>query len=251
MRNRLLLAALCGVLALLPACGKKGPVRPLLKAVPAAVGEVQLRQLGEEFLLGWTPPQRNQDGTPLRALQGYRIERQSFDPADDCPTCNAGSELWRVIDLDFPTGVQRDGERLLVRDGEVENGLGYRYRIVPFDSAGYPGEESQIAQVCQSPPPPPEGVGALPFDRMVRLSWQAPATTETIVGYNLYRSEGDAPFGTTPLNLALITALRFDDIGPRNSTTYRYFLRSVARRGEALIESTASASVAAIPKIEE
>jgi hypothetical protein len=133
----------------LPACGKKGPVRPLLKAEPAAPGRPEARQIGGAILLYADLPERNLDGTPLTDLSEVRIFRR--ETADGvCAECDEPTELWRSID---PLTVARDGQRLIIRDDDVRPGYGYRYRLVPVTSRGLTGAGASLARQMHPFPP--------------------------------------------------------------------------------------------------
>ena len=78
---------LCMGLFALASCGKKGPVRPLLKPLPQAPAAVTVRQQGETTLLSWTLPTRNQDASSLTDLQGFAVYRMEYDPVEGWPGC--------------------------------------------------------------------------------------------------------------------------------------------------------------------
>jgi hypothetical protein len=237
------------LLVFLPACGKKGPVRRLLKADPAAPGNPAARQIGGSILLYVDLPERNLDGTPLTDLNELRIFRRET-AGGVCAECDAPTELWRSID---PVTVPREGQRLIIRDDDARPGYGYRYRLVPVTSQGMPGAAAALAQQLHPFPPAPQEVIATGFDRMVRLQWTESsdlASGWTSLGCNLFRTTGEAPFGLAPLTATPISGGRYDDIGPLNGTLYRYQLRCLAKQGETIVDSPPSAVVAATPQPE-
>lgn len=243
LRTILLLLLLC---LLLVACGKKGPVRPLLRAEPAAPGRPEARQIGGEILLLVDLPERNQDGTPLLDLAELRIFRREA-PADACPDCLDPEQLWRSVDLLAPRPA---GNRLAIRDADVRPGFVYRYRLVPVTGRGLTGAPTQLGRQLHPAPAAPQELSAQGFDRLVRLAWTpspAPAEGWTLLGCNVFRSEGEAPFGPSPLTRMLVTEGRFDDVGPQNGILYRYLVRCVAQQGETLVESPPSEVVDATP----
>jgi hypothetical protein len=248
-----LLVLLLLLLVPLAGCGKKGPLRPLLKPLPAAPGAFNIRQDGERLLLSWTLPKTNLDGTPLTDLQGFHIYRIEFDLGHDCPECRDPDEPRGDLDLDFLRGAVRQGERIFFWDDAVRHGKGYRYRVKAVTKAGREGDGSVAARVVQLAAPAPGALQASGRDRQVRLRWEAPAAAPlegSLAGYNLYRAEGDAPLPPLPLNSALITATSYDDFGLINGTSYRYVVRSVVSIGADLVESAASEPVVAIPQPE-
>lgn len=243
------------LLLLLPlaACGKKGPVRPLFKPLPAAPRQVEARQLGSDLVLSMELPERNQDGTPLGEPVSLRIFRRET-AGGVCNECDEPQTLWREVDAEYPVGARLTGNRLTVYDNEVRPGYGYRYRLVPVTRSGISGDAISVSRVVGEVLPAPTALTARPLDRMVRLAWQPPEAIPEgweASGCNVFRSVGEAPFGEEPLNFTLVTDARYDDIGPDNGVLYRYQVRCLARRGNMVVESESSAVVTATPQVEE
>lgn len=233
----------------LTACGKKGPVRPLLRAEPAAPGRPEARQIGGEIVLSVDLPERNLDGSLLTDLSELRIFRRETS-GGPCSECDEPTELWRTIDLLTRSG---SGGRLVIRDGDVLPGFGYRYLLVPVTSRGQSGATAALSRQIAPFPPPPREIIATPFDRMVRLQWSlggelAPGWTD--LGCQLYRGQGDAPLGMTPLTSSPILGGRFDDFGTHNGTLYRYQLRCLAGKEGIVVDSPPSVIVSATPQPE-
>lgn len=243
------LLLLAFVLVFLPACGKKGPVRPLLKAEPAAPGRPEARQVGGDILLLVDLPERNLDGSPLTDLSELQIYRRET-VGGVCAECDEPTELWRTVDL---LTVDRDGQRLTVRDADVRPGFGYRYRLVPVTSRGITGSAVSLSRQLQPFPPAPQNFQGAGFDRMVTLDWVegsnlAPGWVS--LGCNLFRTSGDQPFGLSSLTALPLKGGHFDDIGPVNGILYRYQLRCLAGKDDVIVESPPSAVVAVRPQME-
>ena len=236
------------LLALLAGCGRKGPVRPKLAPLPAAPVNAVVEQQGDALLLSWTLPAANQDGSPLTDLQGFRLYRMTYDAEQACPECRDLSELHQLIDLDYLQAAVRIGERLFFRDTDVRPGVGYHYRIVPFNRAGREGAPFALRRPFFDPPVPPAAVTATGHDRLVRLAWEPVRTAGELLGYNVYRRTPDQPFPFGPLNREIVTAAGYEDYGPKNDQPYLYAVRSVLRIGELTVESGLSATVEAIPR---
>jgi len=249
MRRPALLLFVLLLFVFLPACGKKGPVRPLIKAEPAAPANPEARQIGGAILLYVDLPERNLDGTPLTDLSELRIYRRET-AGGVCGECDEPTELWRTID---PLTAPREGQRLTIRDDDVRPGYGYRYRLVPVTSQGLTGSTAALARQLHPFPPAPAELTATGFDRLVRLHWtESPdlAPGWTSLGCQLFRATGDAPFGLAPLTASPITGGGYDDIGPLNGTLYRYQLRCLAKQGEIIVDSPPSAVVTVTPQAE-
>lgn len=248
---QILLVMVC--LILLAACGKKGPVRPLLKPLPAAPRQAEAQQVGSEIVLTMELPDKNQDGTPLTDLAAVRIYRR--ETADGvCNACDEPNELWHEVDPEYPRDARLDGRRLTLRDSNLRPGFGYRYRIVAITRSGVTGASTSLSRVFEPIPEPLLGLTATGFDRMVRLTWppdaQLPAGW-TLVGYNIYRAIGDAPFSDTSINNGPVNETRYEDLGPVNGILYRYAVSYQVRHGESVVESAVSNVVSVTPQLEQ
>lgn len=237
------------LLIFLPACGKKGPVRPLLKAEPAAPGNPEARQIGGEILLFVDLPESNLDGTPLTDLTELRVYRRET-AGGICSECDEPTELWRSIDL---LTARLEGQRLVIRDDDVRLGYGYRYRLIPVTSQGLSGASVSLARQLHPYPPAPQEFKGTGYDRLVHLQW-TPSTDLTpgwaSLGCQVFRSSGGELFGLSPLTSAPVTGGRFDDLGPLNGTLYRYQLRCLAEQGGTIVESPVSTVISVMPQPE-
>lgn len=232
-------------------CGKKGPVQPLRQPLPAAPEALTVQQKGDRFLVAWRPPVRNQDGSELKNLEKFRVYKMRYDLADDCPECRDTSVLLQEVDLDYLREVRRVGDRLYLWDTELEPGFGYQYRIVPVNTKRREGAPVILRLPFVNPPAAPGGLAAEDHDRMVRLRWQpvteAGAEAE-LLGYNLYRREGDEPFAFAPVNPEILAEPAFEDYGVENGRTYIYSVRAVIRLRGNTVESQLSAPAEARPQ---
>lgn len=241
------------LLLALSACGKKGPVRPLIKPLPAAPTGFFTHQAGNRVLLSWTIPSVNQDGSKLDDLLGFHLYRIEYEEGSFCPECRDPEAPLHRFDLDYLEEVRRDGQRLSFWDTQVRPGVGYRYRLRAVTRKGFEGEGSTLQRVVRAAPPAPEGLSGQPGDRKVQLRWRTPeelAAGDVLLGFNVYRSTGDVPLPEKAHNITLILAPEFDDYGLDNNTPYRYAVRSVVRSGGEVVESEASAEVVATPGLE-
>lgn len=239
------------LLLLLPACGKKGPLRPKLAPVPAAPGEFSVRQLGGEMLLSWTLPELNQDGSPLQDLRRLQLYRSEFELAEECPECRDSAGPYRRIDLEYLEQTQREGNRLRLVDPATRPGLVYRYQIVALDPSGHPGAPATARIIAQSPPPAPQQLVVTPLDRQLRLNWQpvVPPAGTTLEGYNVYRRTPSEAFGERPVNLTPLAATSFDLFGLDNGQAYILGVRSLVRNGPHLVESPLAETAPVTPQI--
>lgn len=245
------LALLFLALAALPACGKKGPVRPRLAALPAAPAEVQVAQQGEDFLLSWASPERNQDGGPADDLFGFHIYRLVYVAADGCPTCRDPDELVATIVLTRPEPAVRLGKRLYWRDAAVAPGTGHAYLVVPVTIGGYEGDSAGTYRAWLAPPPAPLELHAEAGDRQVRLTWTPPASLpdgQQLLGYNIYRRSSGGVFPPVALNAEPLREPRLTDLVGEAGREAAYRVTTVVRSGEQLLESAPSPETTVTPR---
>jgi hypothetical protein len=203
------------------------------------------------FLLSWGLPEQNQDGSPLTDLEGFRIYKMKYDPIEECPECRDTSVLLEDVDLDYPRGVTRRGDRFYLWDAELDVGSGYQYRITPYNRKHREGAPAVVRRPMAVPPLSPSTLTATGHDRLVRLAWE-PVTEEREgvewLGYNLYRRQLGEAFPPAPVNNEILSAPSYEDFGLENDRTYIYAVRSVARISGQPVESALSELAEAVPR---
>ena len=232
----------------LAACGRKGPVRPRLPSLPAAPTDARIAQQGDDFVISWTLPERNQDGAPAEDLRGFHIYRMVYTAADGCPTCRDPEELVATIELRRPEPAVRLGKRLYWREAAVAPGTGHAYLVVPVTVGGHEGAGAGLHRAWQVPPPAPAALQAEPGDRQVRLSWTAPATLpegQLLLGYNLYRRPATGAFPPVPLNGEPLREPHLTDLVGEAGKEAVYRVTTLVRSGDQLLESAPSPEAAA------
>lgn len=249
--SRLALLGIIGLaLIMMSGCGKKGPVRPKLTTLPEAPKQVSVLQQGMLFVLGWTIPEKHEDGSKVEDLTGFRIKRLTYDPAQGCPTCRDPQIEVAEIELNYPEPAQQIGKRMYWRDLDIRPGTGYRYAIVPLTIGGHETPAAMIHLAAVQPPPPPTDLRAEAGDARVSLAWQAPELPEgmELVGYNLYRRYAKRAFPIIPVNQEPLQETRLLDRGLDNGKAYEYRVSALFRAEEQLLESMASPGVLATPQ---
>jgi fibronectin type 3 domain-containing protein len=77
----------------------------------------------------------------------------------------------------------------------------------------------------------------------IGLSWDAPSTSTTVSGYNIYRATGSSST-YAKLNSSLNSPTSFTDSGVTPNTTYQYYVTSVDSAGaESTPSNTATVAV--------
>lgn len=245
------LALLALTLSGLAACGRKGPVRPQLPSLPAAPEDVRIVQQGDDFVVSWAPPERNQDGAPAEDLLGFNLYRAIYNAAEGCPTCRDPEQLVAVIELRRPQPAVRLGKRLYWRDVAVAPGTGHAYLVVPVTVGGHEGAGAGLHRAWLVPPPAPATLQAEYGDHQVRLNWTPPAALpegQLLLGYNLYRRPAAGTFPPIALNAEPLREPRLTDLVGEAGREAVYRVTTLVRSGDLLLESAPSPEAAASPQ---
>jgi len=247
MRRLLLLV----LLTVLSACGHKGAVLPLGVKLPAAPSGFSAQQRGNHFLLSWTAPTLNQDESPLENLLGFDVLRADFASEIPCDTCRDTSRQVRYVDLEYLQDAQRAGDQYSVTDDNITPQRAYRYHVVAVTADKHRGARASLDVVAHLPPPPPQNLWGEGLDRLVRLNWDEvtlPGSDCELLGYHVYRAQGDQPFPLQPLQKNLVVETRFEDLGVANDVPLRYAVRAVMQVGEQEVHSDLSEEIAITPQ---
>lgn len=220
-------------------CAKKGPVRPKLASLPAAPQAPLLEQRGDQLLLSWQAPDKNQDGGDADDLAGFHILRRDYAAADGCPGCREPDDLQVRIRLDYPVPAQRIGDRFYWLDERVAVGRGYRYFVLPVTVGRQRGEPADLQAVLQQAPPAPSDLSIQVEEGRLRLTWQAPVLGDgmALIGYNLYRRQTGRSWPLVPLNPQPLTANTLTDVVAADGGSYNYRIGALVRSGDTVIES--------------
>jgi len=134
------IAGLC--LLLLPACGRKTPVRPGEFVAPAAITNLAASNVPTGVALSWARPRRSADGEHLSDLDGFVIER-----------------ALPGLPFAFLTRVQvpdrdrlRQQKRFTFVDETALMGEAYRYRVLAATFDGFFSTPSNIVDIVRQAP---------------------------------------------------------------------------------------------------
>ena len=127
-------------------------------------------------------------------------------------------------------------------DESAAYGSSYIYTVTALfkdhpDSEGPPAIQFGVNYKDVYPPPVVSRLDALSEESVVRLVWTSVEAPD-LAGYDVYRSEGEG--APRKLNDKLLTETAFEDVHVAPSTTYRYFIRSVDKNGNASAPSPAA-----------
>ena len=144
-----------------------------------------------------------------------------------------------VETLNIPAG-QEDTLRVVVSAGNVRPGKysgkldifimdgEYGRRSLGFVTADITVTEEEEEEPQDEPPNPPTDITATWLYDHVELNWTKPAFGTEVVGYDLYKTEGDEPFSKTPINKTKIKETSTQDTEVTPGKTYKYCVVSVA-----------------------
>lgn len=238
MRKRhtiLILSLSCLLLLCSIACGKKASPVPKGRPIPAPVADLGGEVKDGVLFLSFSIPTRNQDGSPLTNLEGFKIQKA-------CGNCIGGFEPFKDVRLTDKAGYTIAKGRLWVYDNGLKSGFEYVYRAIPYLKTGVYGDPSNLFAIkWQMTPEPPEGVKATPGDGSIQLTWKV--RNDEL--YNVYRFEGEI-YPLFPLNEKALPGDTFTDKGLRNGRIYRYEVRALVAEGAVRREGE-GAAISAIP----
>jgi len=229
VRSLLLIA----VLLSLTACGKKGALYYPDMLVPDATTVTSVGQIGSSVKLQFVLPQNDRMGRKLTDLAGVKISRRQSGSQDEgaCSSCTTDYHLFRTLYLDLlPEGALRDGNRILVLDGDVSVGKTYSYRVVPFTKSGLDGLASPHVSVRLVQPTLPPIVHAESFPTEIRISCVTLLPIAgSFIGFNIYRTAKEDTVPYLPINREPLTEKDYTDSGIERNVKYRYMARTLIK----------------------
>jgi hypothetical protein len=136
--------AAVALLALLPACGRKTPVKPPELAAPERIDSLVATNAADGVRLLWRRPGKYVDGTRMTDLGAFRVERSTADSPFTPIATLAVSDRDRFQ--------QERHFRWVDTDATV--GDIYQYRVVSFTTDGYVSEPSNVVTIERAVPTP-------------------------------------------------------------------------------------------------
>jgi hypothetical protein len=219
-RKTLFLLSLTLFLFFSAGCGKKGAPVPKGRPFPAAIADLSGEVRDGVLFLSFSIPTRNQDGSPLANLAGFKIQKV-------CGTCVGGFEPFKDVRMADGRGYTVAKGKLYAYDNDLRPGFEYIYRVIPYlENSVYSDPSNLFAIKWQAPPAPPQVVKTVPGDGSIQLTW----TAKDDLLYNIYRFEGET-YPLSPLNDKPLLTDTFTEGGLQNGRTYRYEVRALRIEG--------------------
>jgi hypothetical protein len=125
-------------------CGRKGSLKPPELVAPRTITDLGAKSHSDGIVLSWSRPTAHADGSPLRSLGSFVLERAQAVGASDF-------QLVATIELtDRDRFRQVKAFRYLDRDPAV--GQTYRYRVFAYTDDGYGSQPSNVASATREKP---------------------------------------------------------------------------------------------------
>ncbi|MRR55851.1 MAG: fibronectin type III domain-containing protein [Deltaproteobacteria bacterium] len=232
-----------GVVLLLAACGKRGPLVAPEALVPAAITDLQVEQKGNRFLVCWSRPGKEEWGGSLEDLAGFKVLRRDVLPPDqDCEECPNAYRQVKLIDPEYLQDVLQFGSRYCMFDSDLLINKTYQYKVVSFEKDGATSKGSNPARRTKLLPPKPPLLSAVKTPESVILHWKTPAEipAESLAGFSVYRKEANEVMPLTPIARLTADSTSFADPAMEHGVLYFYAVRTLAEVGPDLVESDLS-----------
>lgn len=251
-RSRIVLYLILLVsLIVLAGCGHKGnPVIPGSIA-PEKVSSLTARPTPGKVSLSWTMPVKTTEGRRLQNLERFIVQRGEVPEGTKPDDCACAYKTVATIDVEAPQPARITEGKVFFDDVKVNNDQTYAYRVIAvnrYDRESVPA--GPVVVRPSVPPAAPVNLAAEADDKQIRLSWDAPKTSEDgtpftdLKGYNVYRSTQQGAQGTQ-VNQELVTGATFTDIGLPTGKTYYYAVKAVDNLSAPWSESGPSNEVTA------
>jgi hypothetical protein len=204
--------------------GACGIVPGLTDLPPAAVTNLRaydtMNDNGGSITVAWTKSE--DDGGGDNDVAGYGILRMEEE-----------NPIWVTV------GSVGNGIEMFTDRASID-GVSYYYVVSVRDgtSTTICGEVGPVQSLDDLPPDLPTGLNTVAGDTLAYLSWLGDITGE-VAGYRIYRNGW-----VKPLNVDLVVAAGFTDIGLTNGKSYTYQVTAVDGAGN---ESKYSVTVVCIP----
>lgn len=253
LKNIFLLVVISGFIF---SCGRKSIPLPPLTVVPEPIKDLKSIVRHEGVLLIWAPPERNNDGTPLENLMGFKVLRSEVPVDVECKECVEIFEPISDVLYTFPSesAGKMDGGFFKFFDNDLKYGRRYRYKVLSYNTTGYLSPDSEIIDIFWDiAPSPPSSLEGESGDRFVHLRWTPPSDLVDggpllgLKGFNIYRRTMGTSYSLFPINDEVVANNYYIDTVLENGRTYYYMIRSVREVNGTLIEGPPSEEITVVP----
>jgi predicted small lipoprotein YifL len=235
-----------GIIFLIAACGKKGPLIPPEAFVPSPIADLKVEQKGNAFVVCWTPPGKEESGRPLKDLARFLIfKREVLPPGEDCEECPTAYRMLRDVDLEYLQDVRRVGSSLCLIDSDLVAGQIYQYKAVSLEKSGAASRDSNKVRRKYLQPTPAPTLKASSSPTGVLLEWTVQGQTiyGTVAGYNIYRRQSGGTMPFSAINDKPVQENHIEDMSLEPGMHYQYVVRTIIKVDGETVESVPSNEV--------
>jgi hypothetical protein len=126
-------------------CGVKAPPTPPDVLVPEAVSDLQGTVREGGFILTWSMPEENVDGSTPVDVERFLVLRR--EETRGCPECPGEFTLRAELDLRSPEGFLVEDDTVTWVDTDLREGVIYMYKVIGVNHWGYQGPPSNQVMI--------------------------------------------------------------------------------------------------------
>jgi hypothetical protein len=187
----------------LVSCGKKAnPIIPVT-ILPKGVEALSYQVKGRSLLVLWDIPKQNTDGSPIKDLTGFKVQKGEWPTRDFCATCPDQFQETLWINLKGPElpDVLIDQEQIRLTFNNLRPGNSYLFQVTALSQGEKASTPSKTLKVAWDLPlMAPTGLQAKAKGQGLEISWEAVKTLvdgsapEGLIGYSLFRRLNKGPW---------------------------------------------------------
>ena len=134
-------------------CGVKTALTPPDVLVAKTITNLQGAAKEGTYVLTWSVPQANKDGSRPVDLVRFRVLRR--DELKGCLECPGEFRIRAELDLRTPQGYSREDNTIQWQDKDLKEGVIYIYRVISVNHWGYQSAPSNDVVITWGATPTP------------------------------------------------------------------------------------------------
>lgn len=218
-----------------------------LEAFHKVFADVSFQVFDKKWELAQAPPDHPSAPLNLTAEADNRTVRLAWEkPEKDGGSAVTNYSILRGTAPAALTNLTTVGSVLTYDDTAVTNGVTYYYQVAAINPGGEGPPSNETSATPAALPSTPGNLSAVPGNRFVSLSWDAPADDGgfPVETYRLYRGNAS---GAEAILADVGNVSAYDDPGLANGATFYYQVSAVTAKGEGPRSGEASAAPTAAP----
>jgi hypothetical protein len=236
----------------LVSCGKKAnPVIPV-KVLPKAV-DLGYQVKGKSLLVSWAIPKQNTDGSPLKDVMGFKVQKGQWPTRDFCATCPEQFQETLQVDLNGPElpDVLIGQEQIQLTYNTLQPGQTYLFQVTALTKSEKASAPSKTLRVAWDLPlKAPTDLLAKPRGQGLDISWTPVQTlidgspAEGLTGYSLSRRLGKGSW--VKVKPEPIQGTSYFDDELQEGVSYTYEVKALRKIYGQVLESEGSEALAVV-----